>query len=271
MTPTGILLGALLSLSLAGCTGLISPGAPTTAPGMGPAASPAAAEKEASRDEIPASDASSGGDASYVPPAGTPPPADSPAPAGDAATLGKIPMYVSADSTAKPHPGGVSAMPADVEGGKKKTIFDYIYTGTAEQLCAVQSEPGAETVRYRVSGIVGARLLDGTKVPVTSGCDLLTLRFNSMVSKNKVHCQDLPLTEDCRFDGTILVTHGDWPATYVFQSLGEKDCADVGDVDTRGRWSEFVYFPPPSPMPACAGLNIDEILSDKSKLKKILP
>lgn len=262
-----ILLGIILTATMAGCTGLIAPGSAPTAPGM----APAAAQKESGDDTVLTADVPSGGDASYVPPAGTPPPAGSPPPAGEPVAFGKNPMYAAADSLGQPHPGGVSALPADVEGGKSKTLFDYIYTGTAEQICAVPSEPGVETIRYQVSGVVGARLLDGTKVPVTSGCDLLTLRFNSMVSKNTVHCQDLPLTEDCRFDGTVAVTHGDWPAVYVFLSMGDKDCADMGNIDTRGRGSEFVYSPPPSHLPKCTGFKVDEGLLNKSKLKQTLP
>ncbi|HSA58982.1 MAG TPA: hypothetical protein VLJ37_04785 [bacterium] len=240
-----ILLGIFLGASLAGCTGFVSPGAAPTAPGL----APAAAQKESGDDTVLTADVPSGGDAPYVPPAGTPPPAGSPPPAGEAVAFGKNPMYAVADSLAQPHPGGVSALPADVEGGgKAKTLFDFVITATAEPLCEVTSGPEENAVKYEVKGTIGAALMDGTKVPVTSGCELLKVRFHRSVSKNTVQCQDLSVAEDCRFSGTITVPDGPRPTAYIIRDMGKstQDCGDVDGIDARGRWGETVFMPPPA-------------------------
>jgi hypothetical protein len=86
-----------------------------------------------------------------------------PAPAEKVPYVAFYPIYASTDP--KPNPGGISAMPADVQGGDEteQPDHDFTYAGTAVPVCKTPLSDGGATVHYRVNGTVGAVLWDGTK------------------------------------------------------------------------------------------------------------
>jgi hypothetical protein len=167
-----------------------------------------------------------------------------------------------------PHPAGVSALPADVDGGDKpRTPWDFTLTATADPYCEVASAADEEINRYDVKGIVGGVLRNGIRVPITSGCDLLTVRFNLGASKNTVQCQDLRVAEDCRFEGTITAPRYQQPTVYVIRATKSRDCADIGGIDARPDFQELDFMPrPPSEkLPICSAIQIKDSLGPQLK------
>lgn len=252
---------AFLAAILAGCQGMVPQGAvPNDPAAMSPMSTPAA-QKEG--------DATSKEDTSGdVPPPPSSPPAGLPPPTAFAPST-EIPIYVA---EAKPQAGGVSALPADVQGGEteSKNSHDLVYTFVAEPVCKRASSTGGWVVgKHHVSGTISAVLPDGTQVPVTSGCDYVKMRFQSLVANNTVQCQDLPLNEDCKFNGTVT----DLFEAAFYAVTAPQHCGDASNIYSGGNWNRWsVTDYNIVDLPTCGSkMPFFEALENKAILKENTP
>jgi hypothetical protein len=221
------LMGLLAVMSLLGC--------PVMAPQAG---APTSAQKE---DTAGASSSSSENKGEDVPSnVGTPPTGD-PAAAVPPPVAGNPPEYADAGA-AKPQQGGVSAIPVappGSDGGETLTPFNFTLTGTAQPLCVESSSsknafsPLLSKTHYRISGAVGAALLDGTVVPLV-GCERLRLRLQTGPDE-MAQCEDIPVNADCGFLRVVaLRLEGRQPKDLLFLHHNDLEDPLCGDMHGRG-------------------------------------
>jgi hypothetical protein len=171
----------------------------------------------------------------------------------------------------KPHPGGVSALPADVGGGDAaKTAFDFTLSGTADPAC---TEPppdidrmwfgGRGPVRYYVTGTLGAVLLDGTPVPL-NGCGQVALRVQEGTGPS-AHCEDVRVKENCQFNMHVSLRHVDQARIYLYAHWFDPGFPIPPDYQPCGEMEEMLipqkndvtFAPARDAIPVCQPLKID--------------
>jgi len=142
-------------------------------------------------------------------------PADSPA----SVNANQRPQDLFAKVNA-PQAGGVSALPADVEGGDgAKTAFQFTIEGAGDPVCR---EPSGKNTfysaftknKYHVTGRVGAVLMDGTVVPLY-GCGQVAVRFQEGVG-DSARCATVRVEDDCEFSLYFSSRQIDQAQVYIF-------------------------------------------------------
>lgn len=224
---------ALLALGFAGCTGGASP--------LGGVS--ASAQKEGGfAPERSAVDATTGD------PSAPPPPGD----------------FAAADS--KPHPGGVSALPADWGGDEGKKTYDFTVSGEADPTCI---EPTTQ-VHYLAEGNVGAVLVDGGEQVDLLHCEVLVVHFQ-VGSGNMARCQDVSVDENCHFSGLVsFYPDVDKPEISLFGRFFEHPkpvCGETQWLATPGQSDLPFLAAATEKLPVCGTPAIDSSILSHFKMR----
>lgn len=145
-----------------------------------------------------------------------------PSPSG-ASFSGKFPsgtqdLMASAGDNAQA--GGVSALPADVEGGEgAKTAYHFTIEGVGNPVCRETSDRNLfyasfPKTKYRVAGRVGAVLMDGTVVPLY-GCGQVAVRFQEGAG-DSARCATARVKDDCEFSLNFTSRQIEDAQVYIF-------------------------------------------------------
>lgn len=251
MKVRALIVAGIALTALAGCLGTVAPT---------PGAAPTSAQKEG--DSTPQGD---------VVDAGT----DVPSEAGVAPT----PPPGEFAEEAKPHTGGVSALPSGWEGDEGKKSFDFTIFGEADPTCAepatkdVSDFGGFAKVRYLATGNVGAVLLDGGETVDLLHCEVLVVHFQ-VGSGNTARCQDVSVDQNCHFSGLVSFYPGvDKPTISLFGRFFEHPkpvCGETQWLATPGQ-SDLPFLAATEKLPVCSAPAIDSSILSHFKMKLPAP